>query len=650
MIAFFCSFHDESSNQPTRFPALAERMAASLSLISGSPAPLLVEPQAIYVRQTSFGRAPSRARRNRTPPLKVAIDESGRRILFDGWLDNRRELAARLGCPSDDAALVYAAAVDRWADTADLEAVGSYCAIVFTPATRTVRLARSPWSAPPLHYFRDEDTLAVASVPRVLHVCGAPRELDVQKLADNLYGNLTDERGWYLGSHRVGLGTVVEITGAGRRVAKYYDHLAPRRTRLPNDRAYIEAARALLDEAIACSVDGARKPGVLMSGGLDSATVAARLLHTLPSEAKLHTYTFTPHPAWNGRVDGHYFGDDRPLVEEFARMHPRIVPTFCDSAGADPTTHLDRMILATGIAPIGLPNMYMFDALYAAAAKDGCDLLLDADFGNRTFSNDGTWALVEYLLHGKFRQLYRALRAVSPGNGSLLEIFVRRSLLPLLPDWLWRLWRRAWGNDLVPVNQKLAMVRDAAVERHGLEANALTAGVLYHRSYLRSRRHATIDAFARGDMEGGDVAQGFEQLWGVRTRDVTAYRPFVEFCLGLPTEMFMRDGEGRWLARQLAVGLLPEAQRTNRRQGFHNIDWHTRMTPRLAQLRAEAQRAKGEPRVAALIDFDQVLKALDEWPEQGSVDPKTYIRHAVAVPRAIMAARFVNFVEGRNDL
>ena len=97
MIAFYCSFQDEASDQPINLVSLAERMAASLSLISGASAPRLVEAQAIYVRQTSFGRAPGRIRRNRTPTLRLVTGKSGQRILFEGWLDNRRELAARLG-------------------------------------------------------------------------------------------------------------------------------------------------------------------------------------------------------------------------------------------------------------------------------------------------------------------------------------------------------------------------------------------------------------------------------------------------------------------------------------------------------------------------------------------------------------------------
>ena len=74
------------------------------------------------------------------------------------------------------------------------------------------------------------------------------------------------------------------------------------------------------------------------------------------------------------------------------------------------------------------------------------------------------------------------------------------------------------------------------------------------------RRAFMIDALGRGEMHAGDAVQGFEQLYGLSWRDVTTYRPFVEFCMGLPVDLFVHDGQNRWLARELSKG--PSARGT----------------------------------------------------------------------------------------
>ena len=91
-------------------------------------------------------------------------------------------------------------------------------------------------------------------------------------------------------------------------------------------------------------------------------------------------------------------------------------------------------------------------------------------------------------------------------------------------------------------------------------------------------------ASVRGDSRTANAYQAFEQMYGVAQRDPMAYRPFVEFCLGLPTNMFMRDGEMRWLAKEMAKGIMPEEQRLNRLNGRWDADWHLRIGRRRRDL------------------------------------------------------------------
>lgn len=106
-----------------------------------------------------------------------SVDPESSTVIY-GWLDNRAEIAARLGLP-DDAAdhVVYDHALRTWDGRADHHLIGSYCAITALPGG-TLRLVRSPWSAPPLHFAAHGGLRIASSVLRALFAAGVPRSVD----------------------------------------------------------------------------------------------------------------------------------------------------------------------------------------------------------------------------------------------------------------------------------------------------------------------------------------------------------------------------------------------------------------------------------------------------------------------------------------
>ena len=182
----------------------------------------------------------------------------------------------------------------------------------------------------------------------------------------------------------------------------------------------------------------------------------------------------------------------------------------------------------------------------------------------------------------------------------------------------------------------------------GVEERARNTGFPYGRFQPRNRRQAQAQIFVNGDAESSEVYQAFEQLYGVAQRDPMAYRPFAEFCMGLPTRMFMRDGEMRWMAKQMARGIMPEQQRANSLNGRWDADWHLRIGRRRAEFRKEFERIAQHPTLASMIDTERMIAALDGFPEQTSTDPQVWLQTELGVPRALLTARFVDFVERSN--
>lgn len=173
------------------------QIAASLGLFAGQAAASASTPGRVY----SQLREPRPAVR-RGARWQPHVTVSGATVLFNGWIDNQREIAAELGIAPGDAPALYGAAVERWGEGADAHLNGCYCAIVDRPDA--IRLSRSPWSPPPLIYFDDGEHAVVASVPRVLFAAGVPKSLDLAAVADGLYfSNRSSTAGWYERTQRV---------------------------------------------------------------------------------------------------------------------------------------------------------------------------------------------------------------------------------------------------------------------------------------------------------------------------------------------------------------------------------------------------------------------------------------------------------------
>ena len=576
---------------------------------------------------------------------------SGKIVAFHGYFDNAVAIAKDLGVEFRNITRIYGLAVERWGDAAERRIIGEYCAIIADPRKRQLHLSRSPLRAPPLYYFHDDGLTAAASVPRALFSAGVPMRLNESRVADSAMINFSDrESSWFEDIARVPVGSIVELErGQRKRLRKSYDLFATPQVRLKCDADYVARASELLDDGVRACLAGFRSPGATLSGGLDTPQVAVRALAALPAGQRLPTFTFHPEEGFDGRVQSGMIGNERPIVEAFAAMHPGLEPHFTSNKGYEHDYRWKEFFHLMGGAPSGLCNMYVFHGLMSDAACRGCDVLLLAEWGNHTFSDNGIWGHVEYFLTGRWRQLWLALSRLPNDERSMLSRFIRRCLAPLAPG---PVWRTAMQVARPKQKSALDLIQPFTHEYRlasGAEQRLTASGVVFDRYHPWNRRHALKLLFKNNDGEGDEIYQAFEQMYGVSLRDPTAYRPFVEFCFGLPVEMFLRDGSKRWLAKEMAKGIMPEDQRANRLNGRWDADWHLRIGRRRRELLAELDRISADKRMSTMLDLPRLRASLEDWPEQTEIDPEKYLGREFAVPRGLLTARFVNYIEGRNE-
>lgn len=623
------------------------RMAASLGL----PAPDRLTWSQIdtstYARLSGIWDPPQR---HGLRPAAPTILPSGDRVLFTGWLDNRQEIAIRLGIEDRDAAWVYGHAVDRWGDEADLHVIGEYCAVIDRPRMAEVRLVRSPLCAPPLHYHRSALGIAAASVPRALFALGLPVELDEDRLAMQLHAAAYDaEGGWYKGIEALQPGVIVTASRDGERRVRPYDPLALPEVRLARDEDYVQAAEDLLGEGISRTLAGFRQPATLLTGGLDSTIVASHVLDRLPARQPLPSYTWTSEAGVGLTDSAAHFVDEKSRVEAFAAMHPRIEPHFLDNAGRSFDDGWADLFMLGGVTTTAIGLLYPYGSAFAAARKRGCDLVIGAGFGNGTFSNEGRRGYFEFPRRGKFRQMWRALKARNGDDRPVWRRFATLVLLRSLPYPLWRAVSRWQGVDVASVHQVAGALNPNWPGRPSLEAAAQGIDPALVRPFYRSRREEVAAMAGQMDADGQDLMQAYQQRNQIAYRDVTTYRPFLEFCWRLPVEQLMRDGESRFLARRMGIGRLPEEIRTETRYGLQHGDWHLRLGRQLGSLKAELKSLEHDPQVGRLVDIPRLIRLLEDFPASDRVERNVALQYQITLPNGIAAARLIRSVSGRND-
>lgn len=586
------------------------------------------------------------------------LTHAGYSVAFNGQLANRRALAKSLSCTDASPARVYAAALARWGDDADQHLTGHYCAIAIR-SDGSIRLARSPFAAPPLHFRRNDDRIVASCHPRSLFWReDAPRRLDLLRLSQTLVFDFSDRfAGPWEHCFRVPLGSAVTVQGNAHREVWRYDLFAAPKVRFSRDEDYIEAALALFDEAVGLALEGAERPAVLLSGGLDSASVAASAVRQLTPNTILRGYTLEPEDGWDDRVQTGRHAREFRQVKELAELYPNLKAERLTGQGLDLRyrhrdlmQRMDQAVMASGFG-------FQFVHAYDVASEAGCDVMLVGDSGNLTFSNSGVWAFVEYFLKGRWGQLWKALRDNPFDFRPMWRRFAVQSLLPLLPDRIWRRIMRLRPGG-VPDWSGLICVSPEWIAKHDLLNKAAQAGAMPERPLHRRREDYWISTFFEQNQEGDEYLQGIELEFGIVTRDPTAYRPLAEFCYGLPTDQYLRDGVQRRLAREMGRGRLPDSIRLERSRGVQAADWQQRVSRIRGELIEEIDRFSDDADIAAVIDLPRIRQMLTEMPAEAAsmeeMDDHAFLADSsvsfLAIPMAISTGRYIAYAKGRNDI
>jgi len=558
-------------------------------------------------------------------------------LVADLRLDNRDELVASLGlaggrrramCDAD----VLLAAFERW-DTGCFDRLaGDYACALWDGRRRRLLLARDATGRRTLCYHRTGGLFAFASMSGGLHALPeVPYAADEDRLAEWLRRPGARSGSLFAGIETLGAGCFLVATPSGVAVQR---HWTPQRNsvRLKSADAYAAALRERLDVAVDGCLRGVADVGAHLSAGYDSAAVAATAARLLaPRGGQVTAFTAVPREDYRGAPIPHRLSDEGPLAALTAAMHPNIEHMLVRAGGRSPLAALERNFRLHGQPLLNLCNGAWIDAINDAARERGLTVMLVGAMGNLGLSYAGLELLPELLRAGRLARWLRETAAMTR-RGARLGGVVARSLGPWTPAPVWRLAARLNGSPTPDLG------------RYCLLAPAVRGQNLAH----RPARDGFDDRLALLSAASAVTQQGVLAEWGIDVRDPTADKRLLEFCLGVPTEQFLRDGQTRALARRALADRLPAAVLDSPLTGYQGADWHEGLSADRAGLAAELARLEACAPAGRLLDLARLRRLIEQWPPGGWETQAVRDEYRLALLRGVSAGHFLRRVSGSN--
>jgi asparagine synthase (glutamine-hydrolysing) len=474
-------------------------------------------------------------------------------LVFNGEIYNFRELRRELEglgrrFRSSGDSEVALAAFEQWGESSFERLEGMWAIVVADLRRRRLVVSRDRFGIKPLHWANDGARFYLASeVKQILRGRGERPRAWAPLVAMFLRGQRLPclEETFFEGVRPVPPATWFEVPfavpdGFHPRFARYWDLGAQPGPEVPGYEEAVERVRELLRETVASHEVADVRTGCLLSGGLDSSTLAA-LAAELPEE-----HGTRPTFSFGFRAAAPEFCE-LPYVDLLVRQLglPNHETTL-DAAWIG--THAGRVIRALDEPPLALAPFGQY-RVFGKAREHGVTVVLDGQGADEVFGGYPRYhrdLLIDRARHGRIAELKRELRAqaVVQGVGTariLYDFFGRPAL------------RRLGGR--APSHEWIAP---------GYGRRASNADLRQAHADLASRA-SRVDRSLEFDVRWGNVkivlgySDRMAMAHSVEARVPYLDRRVVELAFSLPDSYKVGQGQRKRVLRDAARAVLPPA-------------------------------------------------------------------------------------------
>lgn len=539
------------------------------------------------------------------------LTADGLTLVAAGRLDNREDLYGDCGISAPEQAttpdsLLILRAYQRWEEDCPAHLLGDWQFAVWDNRRRTLFVARDHCGNTGLYYHRNSRFLAFASNLKALlalpQVPQRPNLLHVAQILTAWSGDGIQTA--YEDFVRLPPAHTLRITETTAETRRYWypERLSP--LILASDDDYVEEFLRIYRQAVRSCLNTHRPVGLLLSGGLDSGSVAALAAPMLAQEGKRLT-AFTSVPLFDAQAGAgnKRTGDEWALAHATAQQAGNTEHIPLTAKNVSLTEGIQQFLELCQEPGYAVANFYWIMAILAEAERRGMGVLLTGQNGNATVSWAGTGSFFEMMSReGWWAAVCDFLLTEAGFWQALKRQFLKPLLLPAI-----RLCRRYRNGISLPWHNYSAIHQHFA-QRLQLADRMREAG--HDTTFTTPPVAERLAKFRCCMTSGGAIWHVLSAGYNLDVRDPTQDVRLVEFCLRLPNNQFNRRGEGRRLIRRAMAGRMPQEVLYSRQKGLQAADIGYRVAEQHEDIRAALDRLELSSLARECLDLPRMRGVL----------------------------------------
>ncbi len=327
-----------------------------------------------------------------------------------------------------------------------------------------------------------------------------------------------------------------------------------------------------------------------------------------------------------------------------AARHPNIDHHLIHLADADLLAEVERLISYADQPVMNPLNTAWLCLGYRLAAQRGNSTVLVGTKGNLGISYTGQHALSEMMDSGRWARLLAETRLLRRNGYAAraeyrLYTVVRKALTARLPDAVRRLRRHPIYENLYPIAPALLRQMGYDGPDDARLAQNISPRLLSWRSWFR---HMLPMA------DAAPMNAAIRAAFRVDRRDPTADRRVLEYCLSTPADIFLREGQPKWLYRKAFGERVPAPLWEDRHVGLAASDWKAVQIQAQAALVGELQRQLATDACSDVVDVRTLLGLAQSLEEADPADRASYYRYNLKLMRGLSTGIFTRKASGSN--
>lgn len=549
-------------------------------------------------------------------------------ITADAIIDNRKELFNLLDIPYSQQmmmpdSLLILKAYKRWGEECPHYLIGDFAFAIWDKSEQKLFCARDQVGKRILYYYYSSKVFAFSTLIKpLLEVSGIETSLSEAWIADFLanptvISQVDPEITPYKNICMLLPGHTLTITAEGKKLQEYWKVEPWKQLNLKSDSEYEEAFREVLFEAVKCRMRSNRPVGVLLSGGLDSSSIAC-VAEQYASAKGNHIKGFTsiPMEGYQDWTSQNALADETSFVQEL--YHHNGIETIYGRADGRHALNTTRKISNILEQPYKyFENAVWIDYLLEEASQQhNIGVMLNGQSGNSTIS----WGIPQVYFNSLLRNLKigdlcRETAAWGQARGNLTSSILLRTAKNLIPLSAYKYWWCFTGKK--DPAMKKSIINPTLAKKIGFpERFYQFGGDPYAMPITNSFRAREIMNCHNVFNQVGILEKKMSLAYNIAMRDPSRDKRVIEFCFSVPDSQYVRMGQDRFLLRRAMEGILPDKIRLNSTvRGKQGVDWLQRIEPYWQEMEKELSQLFEQDYMKYYLDVPQlqaILKNLDK--------------------------------------